>query len=335
MVIQAACRRVLTGGLAGLVLVCAQVRADAGPDILTLERALSGSTLAPLMSLLDTAALARGAGLDARPVPEALLRQFGSQRKQGHRLYEQPDSGQLLLRLDLAPQGLNWLALAYHPQSPKPLRDWYDHALGTSLSALARAMAALADDRAGRAFLAALSDPGKALVSFRALPAALRHADAARLLLSACAGNPCHTDALILLDRLVEQSEDGLWQLDIAVLGRDWRRFDRVMAHLDATLGPDPGLVWLGGNADLQRGDCDGALAQAIPAAERWQGYLPLYPLITQCLVVDQRFDEATVWFDHMERRFGLQLDWEVLASDPVYGPFVHSTAFRDWRATR
>src|SRR5690606_21026966 len=168
-----------------------------------------------------------------------------------------------LLRLDLAPQGLNWLALAYHAQSPKPVRDWYDHALGASLSNLARAMTALADDRAGRAFLQALGDAGKALAAFQALPAALRSADSARLLLSACASNPCHTDALILLDRLAGESTEGLWQLDIAVLGRDWRRFDRVMAHLNATLGPDPGLVWLSGNAALQRGDCPAALAQA------------------------------------------------------------------------
>ncbi|AJD48295.1 hypothetical protein S7S_09415 [Isoalcanivorax pacificus W11-5] len=335
MVIETACRGLLRLVLAALLLASLpQARAEPAPYA-ALEHALDGTTLGPLMGLLDTAALARDAGLAERPVPEALLRRFGSQRLQGHRLYEQPDSGQLLLRLDLAPQGLNWLTLAYHGQSPKPVRDWYDHALGASLSDLARSMVALADDRAGRAFLAALGDPGTALASFRALPAALRSADSARLLLSACAGNACHADALILLDQLAAESTEGLWQLDIAVLGRDWRRFDRVMAHLNNTLGPDPGLVWLSGNARLQRGDCAGALAQALPAAERWPGYLPLYPLITQCLVMSERFEDATVWFGHMETRFGLQLDWQALASDPVYMPFVNSPAFRHWRATR
>lgn len=335
MVIETTCRSLLSLLLAGLLLAAAPQAVAAPAPYAALEDALGGTTLGPLMGLLDTAALARNAGLAARPVPEALLRRFGDQRVQGHRLYQHPDSGQLLLRLDLAAQGLNWLTLTYHGQSPKPVRDWYDHALGASLSDLTRAMVALAEDRAGRAFLTALGKPDEALASFRDLPAALRSADSARLLLSACAGHPCHADALILLDRLASESTEGLWQLDIAVLGRDWRRFDRVMAHLERTLGPDPGLVWLSGNARLQRGDCAGALAQAMPAVERWQGYLPLYPLVTQCLVMAERFDEAAIWFGHMETRFGLQLDWQALASDPLYAPFVHSSAFQHWRATR
>src|SRR5690606_24692499 len=126
LVIETACRRVLSLLLAGLLLAAMpQARAEPAPYA-PLEDALDGPTLGPLMGLLDTASLARGAGLAAQPVPEALLRRFGSQRIQGHRLYEQPDSDQLLLRLDLAPQGLNWLALIYHAQSPKPVRDWYD-----------------------------------------------------------------------------------------------------------------------------------------------------------------------------------------------------------------
>lgn len=304
-----------------------------------LEQALRQTTLAGLVGLLNNETLSREAGFTGVELPPALLQRFAAQPVQGHRLYEHPQSG-LLLRLGLAPRGVNWLRLRYHSEHSEhsehaqPLSGWYDQALGAPLSSLAGAMVALANDGAGRRFLASLGNPieQRALRAFAQLPATLQTADSARLLVSACAGESCHAQALLALDRRAEQGGDGLWQLDLAVLGRDWRRFDRLMTQLQVRLGPDPTLAWLASSAWVHRQNCAAALEQAVPAQRRWPEYLPLYSLLAQCQVEQGDYPQALETLLQMQSRFGLQLDWDALVRDPAYAPLAGSEAFRAWR---
>lgn len=309
-----------------------QVRSEDHPYA-PLEGALRQNTLAGLVTLLDGDRLVRDAGIADVAIPPVLLQRLTAQQVQGHRLYEHPRSG-LLLRLDLSPQGINWLRLRYHPEQATPLLGWYDQALGTPLSALAGAMVALAQERAGRRFLASLGAPIKkqALRRFQQLPAILKTADAARLLLSACAGEPCHAQALLELDQRAEKGGDGLWQLDLAVLGRDWRRFEQLMAQLQHRLGPDPALAWLTSSAWMHRQNCAAALQEAMPAQQRWPEYLPLYSLLAQCHVEQGEHALALDILLQMQQRFGLQLDWDALAREPVYAPLMASEVVRSWR---
>lgn len=295
---------------------------------------LDTGDLSTLLAEVDSHALADEAGLDAaaasviRRMQVQLRSQLGGQRFHRARVYEH--AGNVRVRLDLSPEGLGWLTLDADLESGV-LRGWQDHALGVSLAQLVADMATFAEDRRGRRFLDRLE--AEPLEAWRQLPAARQDAAAARLLLLSCASAGCYEEALIRLDaRDSERSAPALWQLDVAVLSRDWRRFDQVHRALHAHLGDDPALVMLAAQAAVARDDCPRALSLAQPAQARWPDYPGLYPLLAQCLVQTGDYGAALSVFDAMESRFGTQIDWAAMARHPLYSRLVESDEYRRWQ---
>lgn len=293
---------------------------------------LDTGDLSTLLAEVDSQALADEAGLDAAAAGKVrrMQAQLRSQRFRQARVYVH--DGKVRVRLDLSPEGLGWLTLDFDPESGL-LRGWQDHALGVPLAQLVADMAALAEDRRSRRFLDRLE--AEPLQAWRQLPAAHQNAAAARLLLLSCASTGCYEEALIRLDALdSERSVPALWQLDVAVLSRDWRRFDRVHRALHAHLGDDPALVMLTAQAAVARDDCPRALSLAQPAQARWPDYPGLYPLLAECLVQIGDYGAALDVFDAMESRFGTQIDWAAMARHPLYSRLVESDEYRH-RQTR
>ena len=298
------------------------------------ERALRGTEIAPLFSLVDTSRLADRASLD-----EAAVRAFdrarehlGEQRFNRYRLYTRDE--QLLLRIDLAPRGLNWLELSWHKaRGDTPLDDWHDHALGIRLSELVAGVAMLAEGSDGRRFLEAVSEnPRRA---WRRLDERSRRNPAApRLFWIACDSQDCQVDALEALEQL-DDPDPALWKLDLAAARQDRGAFTETMEALRDRLGPDPGLVWLTAAEALGQGDCDAVVHDVQDAMTEWPDYQPLYPVMIQCLVEREQYRQALQFFGVLEEHFGVQMDWPSLQNHPVYGKLLESEVFREWKEGR
>lgn len=309
-------------------------QADTPPDmpVGSLNDALEGNDLQPLFALIDVGLLADRAGLDsgARSALERVRHRLGQQAFGDYRLYTNAD-GELLLRLDLVPRGLNWLVPQWQDASAaQPLSDWYDAALGISLSELVAGIALLAESRAGREFLETLDDSPRRAWGKLSRREQRNNPAAARLLLASCGARPCYSMALQAIGRLPQETP-ALWQLDAAALADDRDAFSEHLAALAQRLGPDPGLAWLAGAEALRYGNCDAVMDPINTAVGNWPDYQALYPVLTQCLVSDGNYAMALNFFAIMEERFGLQFDWPALAEHPVYRSLLASRAFPAW----
>ena len=298
------------------------------------ESALRGSDIAPLFELVDTERLADRAGLDrraARAFGQA-REQLATQRFNRHRLYTRGE--RLLLRLDLAPRGLNWLELSWHdPESETPLTDWHDHALGIRLSELVAAVAMLLEGSDGRRFLEALEEDPEG--AWEGLPEKLRRNPAApRLFWLSCDGADCHVSAMEAMEAL-DDDEPALWRLDLAAARDDAEGFREVLDRMEERVGPDPGLTWLAAADALRAGDCDDVVHDVQDAMTQWPDYQPLYPVMIQCLVLRDQYRQALQFFTVMEEHFGVQMDWDALGRHPVYRELVTSEEFRRWKQER
>ena len=309
-----------------------------GMPVAELESALASTDLTGLFGLIDTRALAARAGLDSGVADalERLRHRLGKQQFNDHRLYTTAD-GWLVLRLDLAPRGLTWLEPTWQHPSPDPARplvDWYDSALGIHLSELVAGMVELAESRTGRRFLETLDESPRRAWSGLSRREQRENPAAARLLLASCGGNPCYELALEAMQQL-PQLQPALWQLDLAALRNDRAGFADTLTRLETLYGPDPGFAWLGGAEALRHGDCSTAMPRINNAVGDWPDYKPLYPVLTQCLVVAGNYSMALSFFGIMEERFGLQFDWPAMAQHPVYKGLVESDTFAEWQAER
>ena len=331
---QGVCRRVLSRLLLFIATLC-MVGAAAASD----ERDLQAAQVRALLEqgdpgvLLDALAADTGVPRTGRAY---LREQFALQRFNTARVYVHDDA--VHVRLDLSPEGLGWLTLRHERSNDRVgLAGWRDHALGASLASLAGSVETLSGDEAGAAFLAHL--PEDPMTAWRDLPRARRDAGAARLLLMACAHTGCRDDALVILDEHTDaaarKDSPALWELDVAVLGRDWQRFRDVRQALYEQLGPDPALALIEARAARARSGCEAVLPVAEPAQARWPGYAPLYPLLAECQVVAGNPAAALALFEQMSQRFGTQIDWAAMARHPVYSDLVNSETYRQWQAER
>lgn len=298
-----------------------------------LAEALQAGDVNALFSLLDHDALTARAGLDAglAPVVARARDLLLTPRISSCRLYQSAD-GTWLLRLDLLPEGLNYLALQFRDlQADRPLVDWHDHALGISLSQLLSGIASLGETRSGRVFLQKLNDqPLKAWQSLS--DRQQRERVPATLLLAACGAQSCHAEALRTLSTLVADGQPAaLWQLDAAALAQDHESFQRALASLEQQLGDDAGLAWLRVAQLLREQRCEKQAASVVQHTEAWPDYLPLQTAAAQCLVSAGAHAEAVKVFHRLVHEFGLQPDWNAMASDPFYRAFIASPPLQAW----
>lgn len=306
-----------------LILTVATSRA-AEPEAL-MDQLNQSRNLDPVFQALNTEALAESAGVDARisSLLEELKPRLRGGQLRGAALA--PEAAGVTLRLEFTGDNLNYLALNYNDEDQ--LTGWYDYALGVSLAELVEALVARGDE--ARTFLKQLDD--RPLQALGELPDSRQGRILSRLVLAACSGGNCYTRALAEMQPLEEQYS-SLWRYEQAVQQKDEEGAARAMADLRGELGRDPGLAWLDHARALARGRCGEARKDLEKAVERWPDYQKLYPLAAQCAARQKDWGATTRWFRALEERFGQQIDFDALANHPVYGDYVESESFRDWR---
>ncbi len=322
--------------IAPVVVLCASMPLllAAEPPAPVLAEALQSGDVGELFSLVDDTALGHRSGLDEQLTASMAKARslLVAPRIHGHRLYQRAD-GNWLVRLDLLPEGLNYLALKIDdPRADKPLVDWYDYALGVRLSELVSGVATLGETHAGRTFLQGLNDqPYKAWLALDGRQQ--QEKVAATLLLAACGAQPCYGQALEVMSAVEARNHQNpaLWQLDAAVLAGDDGRFQRVLQALEQQLGDDAGLAWLQVVQIMGQNGCAGQVASVVGHVHAWPDYLPLHTAAAQCLVSAGAHAQAVQVFHRLVYDFGLQPDWNAMASDPFYQAFMASQALRAW----
>lgn len=281
--------------------------------------------LEPLFAALDTRALAHAAELD-REVTSLLARL--KPRLRGGKVVgaaHATEAAGVTLRLDLAGRQLNYLSLLTDDRGR--LADWYDYALGVRLAELVRALVEQGD--AARDYLQMLErDPVRALGS---LPDSRDGRILSRLALAACGGRDCYTTALARMQTL-DPVHASLWRYERAVQNRDEDAAARALNDLRGELGRDPGLAWLNYARALARGNCAAVRSSLEAALQRWPDYRRLYPVAAQCAARTRDWTATTHWLRAMEQRFGRRIDTKALRNHPVYGDYVKSKSFRNWR---
>jgi hypothetical protein len=267
---------------------------------------------AGLYPLLDKQALGKRAGLsalDTRLLPrlESLL---GGEPPQRVRVYWVAADHAWLARLDFAHRSVNFLRLDV--DAANHLLDWYDYNLGVSLSGLLQSAAA----QRGKleAFLDALDKPPLAALATIDPASSL-----ARLVTVACLNRGCYEKALERLP--VQAGEVSLLALEKATLAKDFAVADKVMAGLEAVLGDDPAVVWLGASLAITEGRCKQAMALVTPALARWPSEPRLYPLASQCQMRLHQPQQALATLRAMQAHTGSQIDWDELVKEPLYAP--------------
>jgi len=291
-----------------------------------LDRVNARQSLEPLFQALDSRALASAVDADARVA--SVLEQL-KPRLRGGQLRGAALAGEaaaVTLRLEFAGDELNYLALQYNDRDQ--LAGWYDYALGVSLAELVRAMRALGDNKA-RNWLQRLEE--RPLQALGELPDSRTGRILSRLVLAACSGSACYTRTLAQMQPL-EPRHASLWRYEQAVQQQDDDQARQALRALRAELGRDPGLAWLDYAHALARGRCSAVRADLEQALQRWPGYRKLYPMAAQCAARARDWKATTRWLRALEERFGEQLDHDALAEHPVYGDYVDSDSYQDWR---
>lgn len=265
------------------------------------------------------ALLPRLGGLFAGPLPRRV------------RLYphQQGDeqSIQWLARLDFAGQQLNFLILQ---QQQGRLSGWYDMGLGVSLATLLHAAAELALGNTERleSFLEQLADK-----PLEALAQVGPESPLARLVLAACAGKACYREALERIS--VREGEVSLFALEKAVTLKQFQLANPMMAKLQQQLSGDPTTVWLAATLAMTQGDCQQALQQLLPAIKRWPAEPRLYPLVSQCYMLQQQPRAALAMLQQMQQQTGIQVDWAALVKTPLYAPLSNYLSPSEEPSTR
>lgn len=273
---------------------------------------------AGLYQQLDTAAFANKAGITGlkRHFMDELSGYFAGDAPKRARVYWNATLQVWMARLDYGPQQTDFLKLMVENGK---LVDWYDYSLGVSLSAIFHAANTLYETRQATfdaAMKALSSDSPRDALSIIEASSPL-----ARMVIAACPTHACYLAALN--DIPLREGEVSLFALRKASEKADSDKADAMMAALQKQLGEDPAVAALAGSLGIKQHACNKTLAVVKPALAKWPRERRLYPLVSQCYMMQGKPKQALATLKQMQKRTGLQVNWKALVKAPIYAPLA------------